>query len=75
MITDFIPPEWLWGAVLVALIAAFSPRYSLTSRDRDWWEDESDPTLQGIATTRLIGFIVLALSLTLLALAGFPKAW
>lgn len=75
MITNFIPSEWLWGASLVALIAAVAPRYSLTSRDRDWWEDKSDPTPRGIATTRLIGIIVLALSLLLLALAGFPKAW
>jgi hypothetical protein len=35
MITDFIPPAWIWGAVLVALIAAVAPRHSLTSRDRD----------------------------------------
>jgi hypothetical protein len=75
MITDFIPPEWLWGAALVALIAAVAPRHSLASRDRDWWEDQSAPTPRAIGTTRLIGIIVLALSLLLLALGGFPKAW
>jgi DNA-directed RNA polymerase specialized sigma24 family protein len=43
--------------------------------DRDWWEDQNAPTPRAIGTTRLIGIIVLALSLLLLALAGFPKAW
>jgi hypothetical protein len=75
MITDFIPPEWLWGAALVALIAAVAPRHSLTSRDRDWWEDQSAPPPGATGTIRVIGMIVLVLSLLLLALAGFPKAW
>jgi hypothetical protein len=75
VITDFIPPEWLWGTALVALIAAVAPRYSHTNRDRDWWEDQSEPTPRAIAMSRLIGIIVLVLSLLLLALAGFPKAW
>ena len=75
MITDFIPPEWIWGAVLVALIVAVAARHSLTSRDRDWWEDQSDPTPRAIGMTPLISIIVLVLSLLLLALAGFPKAW
>jgi hypothetical protein len=36
LITDFIPPEWLWVTALVALIAAVSPQFSLESRDRDF---------------------------------------
>ena len=36
LITDFIPTEWLWGATLVALIAAVAPQFSLESRDRDF---------------------------------------
>jgi hypothetical protein len=36
MITDVIPPEWLWSAALVALIAAESLQFSLESRDRDF---------------------------------------
>jgi len=75
VITDFIPPEWLWGTALVAFIAAVALRYSLTSPDRDWWEDQSEPTPRAIAMSRLIGIIVLVLSLLLLALAGFPRAW
>lgn len=75
LITDFIAPEWLWGAALVALIAAVAPQFSLESRDRDWWEDQSVPTPRAIRITRLLGIIVLILSLLLLALAGFPKAW
>lgn len=74
MITDFISPEWLWGTALVAFIAAAAPRHSLTSRDRDWWEDKSEPTPRAIGMTRLIGIIFLVLSLLLLASAGFPKA-
>jgi hypothetical protein len=35
-ITDFIAPEWLWGAALVALIAAVSLQFTLESRDRDF---------------------------------------
>ena len=36
LITDFIAPEWLWGAALVALIAAVVPQFSLESRDCDF---------------------------------------
>jgi hypothetical protein len=63
LITDFIAPEWLWGATLVALIAAAATRYSVTSRDRDWWEDQSEPTPPAIAMSQLISIIFLVLSL------------
>ena len=36
LVTDFIPPEWLWGTALVALSAAVSLQFSLESRDRDF---------------------------------------
>jgi hypothetical protein len=45
VITDFIPPEWLWGTALVALIAAESLQFSLESRDRDFQGADAWPFL------------------------------
>jgi len=75
MITDFIPTESLWGTALVALMAAVAPHHPLNGRDRDWWEDQSEPTPRAIAMSRIIAIIFLVLSLLLLGSAGFPKAW
>jgi hypothetical protein len=45
VITDFIPPEWLWGTALVALIAAESLQFSLESRNRDFQGADAWPFL------------------------------
>ena len=72
---DSIPPVWLWGAVLAAIVPALFPHWALRNAERDSWEDDVEPSDSAIRWVRLLALAILVIASLLLARAGFPRAW